>query len=213
MTSFRTFPKQRHFVVIPNKDKTNWWWIHEGSSSLKAPEMLQSDKSVCDQNASTSVQWKNFSSQQESIATPHFSFWFSINIEIMFPVVATSIIFLCGWPRCSYIQVVDTTPTNLWHGVAAAPLIQSENGKCRLPAASCRGALNQVYVHTLVSTGPTHARLDATLESRSGDCQRKRKFHYSHTTFYSFPAQIKWFSCVPRDKYKTGKRHSRLHFQ
>lgn len=43
------------------------------------------------------------------------------------------------------------------------------------------GALTQVYIHTAVSIGPTHARLDDTLGSRSGDCQWKRKFHYSHT--------------------------------
>lgn len=68
------------------------------------------------------------------------------------------------------------------------PLIQSENGKWRLPVASCLGAARKhVYVHTLlapvcVCAPRTHAPLDATLGSRSGDCQWKRKCHYSLTS-------------------------------
>ncbi|KAI4819627.1 hypothetical protein KUCAC02_004867, partial [Chaenocephalus aceratus] len=64
------------------------------------------------------------------------------------------------------------------------------------------GALKHLYIHTHASLGPTHARLDATLVSRSGDCQWKRKSHYSHTSFCSFPSLCEWFSCVLRDKYK-----------
>ncbi|XP_019113975.2 interleukin-21 isoform X1 [Larimichthys crocea] len=73
---------------------------------------------------------------------------------------------------------------------AIAPLIQNENGKCRLPVVSCRVHSNN-FTFTHSAIGPTHARLDATLGSRSGDCQWKRKFHYSHTPVYT------WWSGFP----------------
>ncbi|XP_062250222.1 interleukin-21, partial [Platichthys flesus] len=38
-------------------------------------------------------------------------------------------------------------------------------------------------VHAHASIGTTHAPLDATFASRSGDCQWKRKLHYSHPRF------------------------------
>lgn len=109
---------------------------------------------------------------------------FGFNVDNFgFPVVAAVSVYLCRWPRCSeYILGCQyrTYKHYLWHSIAAAPLIQNENGKCSPSCSFLSGALTQVYVHTHVSIGPTHARLDATLGSRSGDCQWKRNF-ISHT--------------------------------
>lgn len=111
----------------------------------------------------------------------------------------------CRWPWCStYIQVVNTTTTNTTYDTVQLRLhwFKMKMGS----AVSCSflsGALKQLYIHTLASIGPTQARLDATLESRCGDCQWKRKCHYSHTTVSAaFPILCKWFSKVLRDMYK-----------
>lgn len=88
----------------------------------------------------------------------------------------------------------------LWHGIASST---DSKWKWEVPS-SCRflsGALKQVYIHTLVSIGPTHARLTPLSDHVVVTASGKENF-ITHSSFCSFPTLCKWFSCVLKDKYK-----------
>lgn len=135
----------------------------------------------------------------------------AIKLTKGFLLLPKDIVCLRRWLRYSeHSQVVDTTPTkNTYDTVRAeAPLIQSENGKCRLPLVSGWVGCTHTSLHRHDCTYRPHARAAWRVAVTASG-----KENYSHTSFCSFPALYKWFSCVLRDKYKTGKRHSCLHFQ
>lgn len=65
------------------------------------------------------------------------------------------------------------------------------------------GALKQVYVHTLVSIGPTHARLTPLSNHVAVTASGKENFiTHTHQFLQLSKCLCKWFSCVLRDKYK-----------
>lgn len=94
------------------------------------------------------------------------------------PVVAAAV---CRWPwqQRSAFRLPNNR-THLWHSRAAGSTDSKWEWEVRSFLSVALAHLSSRYVHTHAS-GPTHAqKRDATLGSRSGDCQWKRNF-VSHT--------------------------------
>lgn len=78
------------------------------------------------------------------------------DLKMGFLLLQKVFLCLCRWPKvqwlhsgCWYHKYEDY----LWHGIATAPLIQSENGKCRLPVGCA-----QVTLHSHTCFYRPHAR-------------------------------------------------------